>query len=203
MKRLFNTKWRFLLLIPMVILIINAFYFRYLSNEMTEIMVSQKLVEVTDGINMIAAVALTENNPEDTIKIGASFLDKLHYMYCGAFEQTNDGLKLISSRTMDTGFDPLKYSQFAENVFANKHGNLTIGFTPDGQTYRELRMYFCWAPINASPQEQYLLVGGVSEESVVTKIPEMVTLGAMFNIFGTFLLNLCLVILLCRLRELR
>ena len=50
-----NKRARFILLLPVVFLILNAFYFKYATREIQKAMLDEKFVEIMDTIDTLAA----------------------------------------------------------------------------------------------------------------------------------------------------
>ena len=198
-------KRKYLALIPILFLLLNAFYFQYATEEIQKAMLKQKLLEVTDATNMLAAAV--EGNEERfwldhelNIKNSAEFLDKLYQIYGAAYKQTDNGLELITDRSYETSpFEPLEYPEFVEAVTGSERGNLIINYAPENQDYRDLHIYFRWMPLYSPENERFLVIAGVSKYSIITKISTLVSVGQWVNTLITFLLNMVLIIMLARL----
>ena len=72
-----------------------------------------------------------------------------------------------------------------EAVSNQERGNLIIGYTPDEQSYRDVYIYFRWMPLYSPEGEQYLVVMGVTEYSIVAKTHAWISYGTG-GILGLF-----------------
>ena len=201
-------KRRFLLLIPVFFLILNALYFQYASRHIQRALLQEKVVEITDAVDMLAAAV--EANPKRTwyehernLSRLVEYLDGIYQVFAAAYMPGDDGeLRLITSRNFETSvFEPLEFSEFRAAILAQESGLLTVGYTPELQEYRDLHIYFRWMPLYSPPGERFLVAAGVSQLSVVTKIPAWISVGQWVSTAVTFILNAWLVILIARQRE--
>jgi len=200
-----DSKRKYLLLIPIVVLVFNAVYFQYATKEIKAAMLQEKFVEVKNELNMLAAAV--EANPEriwldyeKNIVDSVEFLDMLYQVYGAAYKLVDGEFSLITERYFETSiFEPLDFPEFIQSILTEESGSIVIGYAPERQNYRELHLYFRWMPIYSPQNERYLVIAGVSELSVVTEIPLLVSIGLWVSTAVTFLLNVWLIILLTRL----
>jgi hypothetical protein len=192
---------KYLLLVPIIFLVANAFYFAHATREIENAMLHEKLVEIINATNGLAAAV--EGNPdrlwtdhELNIKNSVEFFDNLYQIYGGAYRCTDNGLELVTYRAYETSpFEPLDYPEFVEAINNNASGNITINYAPEEQEYRDLHLYYRWMPLYSPPNERYLVITGVSKYSIVTKIPHWVSAGQWVSTVFTFLLNMWLITL--------
>jgi len=200
----FDSKKRYLFLLPVVILLLNVLVGQYAFRKTETTMLKEKLIEVTNSIDVLAAgIESDTERPwyehEQRIIGSVEFLDGLYQVYGGAYKMAGGELTLITARTYETSaIEPMEYPEFAETVYCEKAGGYIIGYTPEKQTYRELHLYFRWIPINNTPGEQFLVVGGVSKYSIVSQISIWVYIGQWLSIGVTFILNCWLIALFVR-----
>ena len=181
---------KYLILIPLIILISTAFYHRNATKQINATLLSEKCISVQHTVDMLAASQVAAN--EDNIKSAVEYLDKLFQIYAEAYKVSGDEYVLISERYFETSiFVPFHYPEFVNAITKHESGNLVIGYTPEEQIYRDLHIYFRW--IN-----QYLVIAGVSQYSIVSDIPVIVSTGQWANIVITFLLNTWLIVLFKR-----
>lgn len=205
MKFLNHRKNKYLLLLPLVFLILNAFYFMYASKEIQDALLREKYDEIIDSIDMLAAAveASTERDwQEHELNICKSieFLDQLYQIYAVVYKPIDGYNVLISERLYENlPFDPFDFFDFSSAISKQDHGTLTIGYTPENQTYREMHLYFRWIPLYSSPDERYLVVAGVSQYSVTVSVNLWVAVGQWISMAITFAINLWLIILITQL----
>jgi len=205
MKILSDPRRKYLLLIPLAFLIVNAAFFRYANQRVEEALLEEKLAAVSDAVDMLAAAA--EADPlrpwadhEQNIREAVEFLDRLYQVYAGAYKVEGDRLELITGRFYETSiFEPLEHRAFLNAISTGDQGNVVVGYTPENQDYRELHLYFRWLPLYAPAGDRCLAVAGVSRYSVVTRIPALVSAGQWASMAVTFVLQVWIVVLLAHL----
>jgi hypothetical protein len=168
-------------------------------------MLREKYLEVLHAADMLAAAV--EANPqrewidhERNIIDSIEYLDRLYQVYAAAYKPTDGGLALLTNRYYETTpLEPIDYTIFMEAIFAQESGDLVIGFAPENQPYLDVHLYYRWMPRYSPAGERYLVVTGVTERSIVSKIPLWVSTGQWAGMAVTFTLNIWLVVLLTRL----
>jgi hypothetical protein len=202
---LINHKWsKYLLLIPVIVLLLNAIYNKHVTQRYMEAIMEEKRIEIVNTVDLLAAAveaneACTWSNHEVNIVHSVEFLDAMYQVYAAAYKVEDGELALITERTFETSiFDPLDFPEFTQAVSARESGSLSIGYAPEDQSYRDLFVYFRWMPLYSQPGERYLVAAGVSVHSIMTEIPAMVCTGQWVSMAITFVLNAALVILLAR-----
>jgi len=166
-------------------------------------LLEEKYFGVINDIEMLGAALegdqhRARKDHEQNVIAAIEFLDHIYQVYAAAYKFEDGEFKLITSRNYETSiFEPFDFSEFTEAVLTRKNGRLIFGYIPDKQTFRYLHIYFWRGPSYLPPEEQFVLVAGVSEHSIVTKIPFWVALGQCISIFITFVLQVWLIVLLC------
>ena len=196
---------KYLSLIPIAFLICSALYFQYAIRQINNLLLQEKLIETVYTVDILAAAAeanhaLAWDAHEANIREAVTSLDSLHQIFAGAYKIDDAGhLMLFSKRNYETSiFDPTSYSEFISAVSNSHSGNIVIGHTPVGQAYRDLYIYFRWMPLYSPSDKRFLVAAGVSQYSVVTQIPVLISVGLWVNTFVTFLFNIWLVFLILR-----
>ena len=203
MNILKSKKLRFLLLIPLLFLICDAVYWRYATKEIDDSHLREKYVEIVNFVDMLtitvnADVARGRSGYGDGIRDATEFIDNLHQVFAAAYRLEPDGnLLLLTSRTYETSiFEPLDYPSFCEKIQTGDSGEITIGYTPENQAYRELHLYFRWMPTVINAAEKYLVVAGISEHSVTSHMALWVSIGQWVSTIIVFSLIVWLVVML-------
>ena len=198
--------YRYLLLLPITLLLFNAMFYHYATKEIDDVLLKDKFKEVAECLDVLAVslsaeVAKPTTSCEDSVKRAMEYIDNLYQVYAGAYALVDDELVLISERNYETSiFEPLDYPEFTMMIRDHNLGEIVIGYTPEQQTYRELHLYFRW--LTASPEtEKYLLVAGVSEYSVTVSVALWVSIGQWVSTAVTFFLQAWLVVLIVRLGD--
>ena len=202
-----DNKRKYLILIPVVFLLLNALFFQYAVKKINSAVLQEKYVEITDAVDMLAAAV--EANPdrvwyehERNICGSVEYLDSLYQIYCAAYKPVDGDLTLITERYYETSmFEPLDYPEFIEAIHTRESGGLVIGYTPDNQPHMDLHVYFRWTPLYSAASERYLIIAAVSQHSVVTEIPVWVSAGQWASMAVTFVLNVWLILLIVRMKN--
>jgi hypothetical protein len=198
---------RYLLLLPMVFLLLNAYFFQHATREIRRSILPEKYIDTLNQVESLAAAV--EANPERlwedhelNIRHSVAFIDTLPMTFAAVYKPVNDVWMRISERDFATNFDPLIYDEFLVAVDAQERGNIDVGFTPENGSFRVMHLYFRMMPLYSSPEQRYLVVTGVSSHSVVTPIPGLVSIGQWVSMAITFILNVWLIVLIARARDL-
>jgi hypothetical protein len=176
-------KRKYLLMIPIALMLFSVVYFRLVTHHINTTRLQEKIVEIihlTDGL-----AAAVEGNPrrpwhehDANVINNVEFIDSLYQVYAAAYWLEDGKLSLITKRNFETSiFEPLDYPDFIAAVNASENGTITIGYTPEDQDYRDLHMYFRWMPLYSPPDERYLVVAGVSKHSLTIALSLWVSIG--------------------------
>jgi hypothetical protein len=199
MNLLNHQKYRYLLLIPVIFLILNAFFFMYATKEIRSALLNEKYLEIVDMTEMLgAALEANENrlwfDHERNVRASVEYIDNIHQIYGSVFRPRGDQLIPITRRVYETTeFDPREHQEFIYAVYAQEKGELTLGYAPEDQEYRDIHLYFRWMPLYSPFEDRYLVVTGVSEHSIVTQISVWVSAGQWASMVITFVLNAWLI----------
>jgi len=194
---------KYLILLPIVILVLNAFYFQIATENIKETILQEKFIEVQNHVNMLAS-AVEANTTRKWIDHQANIVDSVEYLnrlpqtFAVTYKPENGKLKPISELKNEKEFDPLAYDMF-NRAIGKESGEITLSFTPENGAARDMHVYFMHMPLYAPPNERYLVVAAVSKFSVVTSIPEWISSGQWLSMIVTFFINVWLIILIARL----
>ena len=196
---------RYLVLIPLLFQLANAMYSQRAAHLAAEAMLREKYVDAVEKVDMLAAAvdatpARTWYEHEMNIIGAVTYLDALYQIYGAVYVLADGDLLLITERNFETSiFEPLDYPEFVDAVNANDSGGIIIGYTPEGQAYRELHLYYRWMPLYSSGGERYLVITGVSEHSVVSRTMLLASSWQVVNAILSVLLTAWLVYMIARL----
>jgi hypothetical protein len=203
--KILNSKWKYLLLVPIVFLAMSGIYFRHAAKEIQNALLGEKYKEAIDIVDILAAAveANTERQWQDheqNIVASVEYTDRLYQVYAEAYKPIDGELVSITERFYETSpFAPFEFAEFIEMAAAKESGSLVIGYTPDDQDYRGLHLYFRWMPLYSPPDERYLVIVGISRYSVVSTVPLWVSAAQWASMGLTFAINVSLILLLARL----
>ena len=201
-----NSRWgRFILLLPVVFLVLNAFYFKYAAMEIQEVMLNEKFIEIMVTIDALATAV--NANPEiswleyeDMLRSSVEFIDQLYQIYAELYVYKDGNLLHVSERYYESSpIEPFDFGDFYEVVFTQENGQYIINYTPENQASRELHLYYRWMPTYRSECEGFLVIGGVSSQSITNSISLWVSAGQWLSMSVTFALNMWMVMLIVRL----
>ena len=207
MKFINNKRKKYLILLPMVFLLLNAFYFMYATKEIKNALLQEKYVETAHAVDMLyAAVEATVDREwcdhKLNIRDSIEYLDTLYQIFAAAYKVIDGNLVIFTERVYETSpLEPLERDEFIQAVFSNEKGSIVLGDTPKDQQYREVHLYYRWMPLYSPPSERYLVVIGVSTYSVTAKVALWVSGGQWASMLITFVINVWFVILLARLNN--
>ena len=198
---------RYVFLLPIVFLLLNAYFFQYASREIRNSILREKYVDTVNQVESLAAAV--EANPERlwedhelNIRYSVEFLDSLPMTFAAVYKPVAGKWIRISERDFATDFDPLVYEAFLEAVDAQESGSLDVGFTPESGPFRVMHLYFRAMPLYSPLENRYLVVTGVSTHSIVTPIPALVSAGQWISMGVTFVLNAWLIVMISRVGDL-
>jgi hypothetical protein len=197
MQRFFKGNQKYLILIPVLFLIINAFFCKYAIREIENNILREKSLDIFHATEMLAIAAETSIEYERTIINSVEFLDNLHQVFAAVYKLNNGELILLNDRHFESSiFEPMDYLEFVDTIFKHDYGESIIGYTPDSQVYREMLLFFRWMPLSPSEGTKYLVVTGVSKWSISHNIPVWISAVQWASMLVTFLLNASLIITL-------
>ena len=199
-----HSKKKYLLLLPIVILLLNAFYFQYATKNIEDTILQEKYLETVNHVNMLAAAVEANEtrfwlDHEKNIVDSVAFIDRLPLTFAATYKPVNGMHMLISERDDATNFDPRVYPEFREAVATQDNGKLHVRFTPANGRPRDMYLYFTHMPMYSPPEQRYLVVTAVSKYSVISSVPAWVSAGQWVSMIITFFLNMWLIVLVVRL----
>ena len=201
-----NGKWRFLLLIPLIILIAQSMYFRHVINAVQHDLLMEKYHETqvsVDVLGVMVEACPTMDCKACVIKTihAVEYIDLLHQVYGAAYRIVDGEPVLLTQRFCEVSqLDPFDYPEFVRAINEYNYGQFKIYYQPSpGDTWRDLYMYFRWMPFDPTSEDRILAIIGVSRYSVVSEISSWVSAGIWISTIVTFLINAFLVGLLARL----
>ena len=175
-------------------MLLNSIYFVLASNKIIDTLINEKYIETVHHIEMLASAVEANNERESedhelSIINSIEYLDRLEQIYGAVYKYVDNEPILISNRYFETSiFNPFDYDEFVNNLRKNSE-HISIGYVPEEQTYRDLKLYFRWMPLYAPLEQRYLVVGGISHYSMVSEIPLWVSVGQWMSIMLTLFLN--------------
>ena len=204
-----HKKFKYLILIPVVYLLFNSLYYKHTMANIENAMLQQKYVEITDMVNMLGAAV--EASPERdwqeherNIVDSVEYIDKLYQIYAGIYKPIDMEMVLITERFCETepkteSFNPFDYPQFQRAILLRDSGKVIVNYASPDQPRYDVHLYFRWMPTSVMHDERYLVVAGVSKHSIITKIPESISIGLWVGTVIIFLLNVWLVVMVSQL----
>ena len=206
MKSLSEGKKKYLFLIPIVFLLMNAYYFQHVSEQIHDTILSEKRREVDNNIKMLAAVAnQDEGRPqidhEPNIVKAVEYLNSLPMTFAGVYKRVNGSLTMISKRNEEIMFNPIRYSEFFDKIAKNESGYLELPYMENGKAKENWHLYFQFIPQYAPLENRFLVVTAIADRSVVNRIPLLESAGQWGSTVLTFLLNVILVVKITKKRQ--
>ena len=201
-----DRKRKYLILVPIVFLLLNAYFFQYANQRIEDTILQEKYIETVNHVNMLAAAVEANESRfwedhEHNIVDAMSFVDMLPLTFAAVYKPVDGELTLISERDYATTFDPRDYDKFLSAIASQDSGNVVVGFTPQGGVYRDMHLYYTHMPLYAPPEQRYLAVTGISKYSVISKIPLWVSAGQWVSMAQTFALQVWIIVLVARVKH--
>jgi hypothetical protein len=201
LEKLSNHKvWKFLVLLPLMLLVCFVMYFHWLTGEIDAALLSEKFIEkhvdldiICDGVDNLLD---TDNDWGSYDYAGflqhrMSYIDALPMTFAAVY---NDRLELLSDRLAsyeNSPFDPTAYDEFYRAVHESESGDLVLSFEPAGDAERDMYLYYRWVPTRNDLDGRFLTVVAISRHSVDTSISEWVSYGSLALIVGVFVICAC------------
>ena len=205
---MFNSKSKYLFLLPILIMIVFSAFFSRLITEVKSELLHEKMIEKRFSIDLI------DSQIDKFIEQDADW-QKYDYGIILAYSMQNidnipltfaalydDELNNVSERApsyASASFDPMGYEEFIEAVRQNERGDLVLPYAPPESEERDMLVYFRWVPTDTALESRLLTVVAISHYSITTQLADWVTYGSVALIAITTLLNLSLVAFLCQL----
>ena len=172
MKKVISCVRRYAIL-AIFILLIGAVLI--VSKVLQDAFLREIVITTTTTVDMLAAAVEAEPgrpwyDHEFNIRDGVEVLDNVPQVYAAAFKVVDGEHVLFTERfTESSPFEPFDYPEFESLIAEQDYGAVVINYTPEGQSARDLHVYFRWMPLYSRDGEQYLVVAGVSKYSIVSK----------------------------------
>jgi hypothetical protein len=199
-----NNRGKYLLLLPVVFLVLNALFFRYATQEIQKALLNERYVEIVNFVDLLA-MSVEENSDNqwldhmDNVRDTVEFLDKMPHVYAGAYHRVDSLYILISERFFATShFEPFDYSVFQDALYSQERGTIVIHHEYDGELYGDMHLYFRSIPNPSTERELVLVVAGVSTNSITTSVSLWVSAGQWINTGITFVINVWLISIIVR-----
>jgi hypothetical protein len=205
MTALFKGTAKYMLLLPVTVLILSTFYYMYASEHVADVIRDEKCVEVIKKVNIIKSAVEADDGRnweeyEPNVVACAQFIDSMNDVFSCAYRSANGGWELIYDCLSSPEIRPLMM-EILVTAEGRESGSFTINCPPEVSPSRDLRIYFSQMPLNAPPEERYLVIAGVSKISFVPAIPAWVNAGQWVSIIMTLGLNVGLLILITRMQR--
>ena len=163
-----------IILVVLLIFVLSAlclFCSWYSKRIVNDALLQERYAGIVNGVDMLAVMA----NNEDALVKAVEYIDDLNQVYAALYKADDGNFILLSSRVYETSvLEPFDYIEFYEAVNTQESGHVIIGYTPEGQSYREMLIYFKWI---IAADEKYIVAAGVSEHSITAYIDTWVFSG--------------------------
>ena len=205
---MFNSKWKYLFLLPILLMIAFSVFFSILMDEIGNAILHEKMVEKRLNIDLIDSqidrfIELDEDwDTYDYVSILAYDMQKLDEMpltFAALYDFELNNISARSPSYESKPFDPMSYEEFVIAVNNNERGDLIVPFAPPDSEERDMLIYFRWVPTDTTLEKRLLTVVAISRYSVDTPLANWIVYGTVTLILITTLLNLALVAVLCNL----
>jgi hypothetical protein len=205
---MFNSKSKYLFLLPIVLMIAFSVFFHILLDEIGNALLHEKMIEKRLNIDLIDSqidrfIELDDDwgtyDYESILAYDMNTLDKLPLTFAALYDENLNNLSVRAPSYESAPFDPMIYEEFLQAIYENERGDIKVLFAPPDSEERDMLIYFRWVPSDASLNNRLLTVVAISRYSVDTPLSGWIVYGTATLIFVTTLLNLVLVALLCNL----
>ena len=205
---MFNTNWKYLFLLPIVVMIGFSAFFHTLMDEIGEALLHEKMVEKRLAINLITSqvdrfIELDQDwesyDYNSILAYDMQILDEMPLTFAALYDSKLNNISIRSPSYESAPFDPLIYEEFVKLAQENERGDLVVSFAPPDSEERDMLIYFRWVPTDTAQKKRLLTVVAISRYSVDTPLSGWIVYGTATLIIVTTLFNLALVVLICRL----
>ena len=200
-----HQKYRYLILIPLVFLLLNAVYYRYMMAEINNKLLQEKFNQVIADVDILGQAIDEFVNADHNWGVYdyaaevcqlTAVIGTLPYTVADVYQQTKDGLIVLSQRAAgEESFAPRLDQQFNLAVAKQEHGQMILDWTDDHQKTRPMYVYFRWIPTGPKFENRFLVVVAVSLQSITTPMALWVSAGQWLSMAITFCLETWLVLL--------
>jgi len=200
MNKLFNSRMKYLFLIPIALLIGFLLFFQNAMAEDKRRVLDEKMMEKDLALSIIAeSVNLYVDDDDDwgIYDYPRDINRMIHKIDTAAFTfaaQYDSALSLLSQKSGDA-FNPMQYPAFKEAVLNNEKGSMELTGGKENPSGKIL-LHYLWVPEDSSLENRSLLVAGIEEESV-QNFHDWLVIDVIVLTVVTFLINMAFVVLLC------
>jgi hypothetical protein len=194
---------KYLALLPVVFLLLNAFFFEKVTEQIKITIMNEKRIEVENHVRMLAAAVEQDKdrpwiNHEQTLIKAVNSIEERPAIFACMYKRVGDHWNAVSAHSDDIELNPFTYSEFRVMIAENESGSVEVPYARDGQKEQTWCIYFQYLPMYKQPENRYLVVTGISEQSVATTIPMWVSAGQWGSTIITFMLNIILVMTMAK-----
>ena len=177
-------------LLPLAYIAWSFGFPQYAEQKVQDALLQEKAATISGAVEMIAAgieaePGRTSRDILPPLVAAVEHLDNQYEVYAAVYKaDASHGQlpELISGRHAESSpFEPFEFPALEAAIYASDHGSEIIGYEPDGRGYRDLHVYYRWAPLYAEPDDRYLVIAGVSEHSVVSDVPLWINVGPLVD----------------------
>jgi len=203
-------KLRYLILLPLIFLLLNAVYYQYMMKEVTNRLLQEKFNQIAADVDILGqTIDEFVNTDQDwgvydytdnICKVVAS-IGTLPHTIADVYRENRYGLARLSQRAPDQeSFDPRAYVQFNSAIAKQEQGRLILNFSANNQKPMQMYLYFRWVPTGPQLDNRFLVVVAVSLQSITTPMALWISVGQWVSMAITFILEAWLVLLVTNFR---
>ena len=198
---------RYLFLLPILLMIAFSLFFHQLMSEIRNELLNEKFIEKRTNVDLIGTqidrfIELDADwgyyDYQSIIAYNMQYIDELPMTFAAIYNEEFESISARSPSYEGAPFEPTRYPEFIHAVKNSEMGKLILPFTPTGDIERDMYTYFRWVPSDPTLSNRFLTVVAISKYSVNTVSEDWISYGAMALIIVTAILNLIMVILVCR-----
>lgn len=205
MHKLFAGKLKYLMLLPIIILISFALYFEYVYVEIYRGIFSDQMIEKKMDLDIISNMTdklisgkdWDSNNYASVIKPVVEDIDAMQNVFAALYDEKGNLLSERNSEQDTDIFDPFTFTDFSSMVHQNESGKTELLFNRGGiKIPSTMNCYFRWIPSESSVGGRLLLVIGAVPEDAVKQPELLLSIGIVAQLVITFIINTVLILLL-------
>ena len=205
-----NPAWvKYLFLLPLAIMITFTLFFSNMTKAYEKSLLDEKFEEKKLTVAAIANhtdafIKLDDDWVEEheyykqSLIFDMEVLDTAYMTYAVVFDEN---LRQVSEQhNYSGGFDPMIYPRFKNEVHENDIGDTIIHYKPVIGIERDVYVHYRWIPTGREFNDKFLVVIAISKQTITTQIAAWIKVGSIVLITVTTLLNIAMVLVICRLR---
>jgi len=207
MTAIFNGKMKYLFLAPITVLIIfailNQSALTRLNSELFDNKKNAAQAEIDHLANIVESlneydVNLSKDGYENILISEIKKINSNENVFAALYDQNLKPVSYGSAVSQYVSFDPAQFPQFNRDVINGQYGWLkNLSYTNANLQTMPLDVYYRQTPVNASGTERYIMVVGVSGESVTIPLNTWLTTGMILQLAVTFIMNMVFILFLC------